>query len=268
MMKFDGNLAWKQASAAVGANRELVLALAGVFFFLPSFALVMLFKQPVVPPDATSEQMMAVLQPYLASMAPWFLIGSIIQAFGQATLIELFGRPVRSTVGEALRRGLRALPYYIVVQLLVGMAVALAMVFAQMIGGIVAPVLGLVLAIYLACQVYGRVLVASTLVVLEDLNPIAAIVRSVRLSRGNGLRLGNFLFLLGVGCFFVITVLTILLGIAAALTMGEGRTADMLTGFFTSAAAAVVLCYVAAIAVAAYRQLAGALPEQATAPFE
>lgn len=264
-MKFDGNLAWKQASAAIGANRELVLALAGVFFFLPSFALVMLFKQPVVPPGAKPEEMMAVLQPFFASMAPWFLLGSIIQAFGQATLIELFGRGVRETVGEALRHGLRALPYYIVVQLLVGMMVAIVMVFGQVIGGIVTPILGLVLAIYLACHAYGRVIVASPLVVLEDMNPIAALVHSVRQSRGNALRLGNFLFLLVVGCFVVITVLTILLGIVAALAIGEGRTAEILTGFFTSAAAAIVLCYFAAIAVAVHRQLAGGVSEQSGA---
>lgn len=267
-MKFDGNLAWKQAAAAVGANRELVLALAGVFFFLPSFALVMLFKQPAVPPGANPEEMMAVMQPFFAAMAPWFLLGSITQAFGQAALIELFGRGVGTTVGDALRRGLRALPYYIVVQLLVGMMVALVMVFGQMIGGIVTPVLGLMLAIYLACQAYGRVVVASTLVVLEDLNPIAALVRAVRLSRGNTFRIGNFLFLLLIGCFVIISVLTILLGIVAALTIGEGRTAEMLTGFFTSAAAAAVLGYFAAIAVAIFRQMTGALPEQASAPFE
>lgn len=267
-MKFDGNLAWKQASAAVGANRELVLALAGAFFFLPSFALVMLFKQPPVPPGATPEEMLAVLQPFLASMAPWLLLGSIVQAFGQATLIELFGRGERSTVGEALRRGLHALPFYIVVQLLVGMLVALVMVFGQVIGGIVTPVLGLVLAVYLACQAYGRVVIASTLVVLEDLNPIAALNRAIRLSHGNTFRLGNFLFLLLIGCFVIITVLTILLGIVAALTIGEGRTADMLTGFFSSAAAAVVLGYFAAIAVAIYRQMAGISPAQVGAPFE
>ena len=267
-MKFDGNLAWKQASAAVGANRELVLALAGVFFFLPSFALVMLFKQPTVPPGATPEEMMTMLQPFLAAMVPWVLLGSIVQAFGQATLIELIGRGERSTVREALRRGLRALPFYMVVQLLVGMLVALIMVVGQALGGLVTPILGLVLAAYLACQAYGRVITASTLVVLEDLTPFTALGRAVRLSRGNTFRLGNFLFLLVIGCFVVITVLTILLGILAALTIGEGRAADLLTGFFSSAAAAVVLCYFAAIAVAVYRQLSGAPPEQASAPFD
>ncbi|MFD2135472.1 hypothetical protein ACFSLT_10020 [Novosphingobium resinovorum] len=35
LMKFDSSRAWSQASQAVSANREVVLALAGVFFLLP-----------------------------------------------------------------------------------------------------------------------------------------------------------------------------------------------------------------------------------------
>jgi len=45
-MKFDGNLVWQQASAAVSANREVVLALAGVFFMLPALGLALISPPP------------------------------------------------------------------------------------------------------------------------------------------------------------------------------------------------------------------------------
>ena len=63
-------------------------------------------------------------------------------------------------------------------------------------------------------------------------------------------------------------VLTIVLGIVAALTMGEGRAAEILTGFFSSAATALAIAYFAAITVAVYRQLAGRLEADAGAPFD
>lgn len=268
-MKFDGNLAWKQSTTAVAGNRELLLALAGVFFFLPSFALIMLIKQPQVPPGATPQQMLAILEPFVAATVPWFLLGSVIQALGQLTLIGLFARGGRPTVGEALREGGRALPSYIVVQFLTGFVVTSVLLLAMAIGGAVSPVLGFALAIYFVCQAYGRILTAPAVLVLERrLNPFAALIRAVALSRGNGFRIGNFLFLLVIALGVGFVVLTILIGILAALTMGEGRTAEIVTGFVSSALTAVGLAYFVAITVAIYRQLVDPAPETASAPFE
>ena len=50
MAKLDTNAAWKEASAIVSANREVLLALAGVFFMLPSLALSVIAGEPEVVP--------------------------------------------------------------------------------------------------------------------------------------------------------------------------------------------------------------------------
>ena len=52
MMRFDSNQAWKDAASAVSANRDVLLALAGVFFVLPSFAFTLLYPQPEPPAGA------------------------------------------------------------------------------------------------------------------------------------------------------------------------------------------------------------------------
>ena len=268
-MKFDGNLVWKQASATMAANRELVLALAGVFFFLPSFALIMLIKQPQVPSGGTPEQMMAVLEPFVAAMLPWFVIGSVVQTLGQVTLLELFGRGGRSTVGEALRGGLGVLLSYIALQLFTGFMIASVLVLAAGLGNLISPILGVGLGIYLACQVYARFVAAGAVIVVErQKNPFAALARAITLSRGNGFRLGNFLFLVGVAAFILLMVLTLIVGIVAALTMGEGRAAEIFSGFFSSAASAVAIAYFAAIIVAIHRQLTGNSPENVGGPYD
>ncbi|HEX8055141.1 MAG TPA: hypothetical protein VF481_00660 [Novosphingobium sp.] len=253
----------------MAANRDLVLAVAGVFFFLPSFALIMLIKQPQVAPGGTPEQMMKVLEPFLANAAPWFLLGSIIQTMGQVALIQLFGSAGRSTVGEALRAGLRALPTYIAMQLITGFLMTMVLFLVGGIVSMISQVLGLAIGIYVACQAFGRFVAGGAVVVLErERNPFAALLEAVSLSRGNGFRIGNFLFLLATAAFFLLIVLTFLVGIAGSLALGEGRAADIIAGFFSSAATAVAVSYFAAIIVAIHRQLRGNSPEQAGRPFD
>jgi hypothetical protein len=269
-MKFDGNLAWKQASAAMAANRELLLALAGVFFFLPSFALIMLFKQPQVPAGATPEQVMAAAQPFMAAIGPWLVIGSVVQALGQLTLFELFGRSSgRPTVSEALRTALGSMFTYLVVQLLTGFMMTLVLVLALALGGIVSTILGAVLGVYLVCQAYARIFTAGAVIVLEDrFNPFTVLMRAFSLSRGNGFRLGNFLFLLVIAMIVGFMVVTVIVGIIAALTLGQGRAAEMLTGFFSSVVSAVAVAYFVAIVTAVYRQLTAPAAERSPTPFD
>lgn len=256
-MKFDGNLAWKQGSAMIRSNRALLLPLAGVFFFLPSFALIMLIKQPQMAPGITPEAMMAQLRPFIASVLPWAALGSVLQSLGQLTLLELLGEGPRSTVGQALRKALRAFPTYLVTQMLTGFMMGAVLVLVASLGSMISPVLGLMLGLYAVCQAYGRFLVSGPVVVAErQRNPFAALVRSVALTRGASFRIGNFLFLLATAVVFGFMVLTILFGIAAALTMGQGRTADIVTGFISSGMSAAAMAWFMAIIVAAYRQLA------------
>jgi hypothetical protein len=255
MIKFDANQAWKQSAAMMASHRELLLALIGVFFFLPSFALIMLFKQPQVPPGASPQAVLATLEPFVASIAPWMIVGSILQALGQLTLLELFGRGGRSTVGEALRKGAAGLLTYVVAQLLTGFMMTAVLFLALGLGSLISPVLGLALATYLVCQAYARFMTAGAVIVLErQMNPFVALVRAVSLTRGNGFRLGNFLFLLLMSFLVVFLVLTIVIGILGAVTMGEGRGADIVTGFVSSAVTALAVAWFAAITAAVYRQ--------------
>ena len=263
-MKFDGNLAWKQGTAMIRGNRDLLLPLGGVFFFLPSLALIMLIKQPQLAPGATPEAMMAQLRPFIASVLPFAALGSVLQSLGQLTMLELLGDGPRSTVGQALRKALGAFPTYFLTQMLTGFMMGAVLVLVASLGGVISPALGLMLGLYAVCQAYGRFLVAGPVIVAERLrNPFVALVRSVALTRGASFRIGNFLFLLAAAVFFAFMVVTIVFGIAAALTIGQGRTADIVTGFISSGVSAAAMAWFMAIIVAAYRQLAGAPASEA-----
>ena len=158
---------------------------------------------------------------------------------------------------------------YIALQLFTGFMIASVLVLAAGLGNLISPILGVGLGIYLACQVYARFVAAGAVIVVErQNNPFAALARAITLSRGNGFRLGNFLFLVGVAAFILLMVLTLIVGIVAALTMGEGRAAEIFSGFFSSAASAVAIAYFAAIIVAIHRQLTGNSPENVGGPYD
>lgn len=69
-MKFDSNRAWKEASAAISANREVVFALAGVFFLLPGLAMALLFPAPQPTAGMESREAAATLANYYTSILP------------------------------------------------------------------------------------------------------------------------------------------------------------------------------------------------------
>ncbi len=79
--RFDSNRAWQEASGAVNANRDALIALAGVFIALPAFALTVLLPQPEPQPGADMDAAMKLAAAYfgrtgwrlshLACSPPW-----------------------------------------------------------------------------------------------------------------------------------------------------------------------------------------------------
>ena len=84
-MKFDASRAWKEASEAVTANREVLFAIAGVFILLPTLAFSMLFPQPQPPAGLQGEAAMQFALDYYGSIAPWVIgmgvVEEVVRAF-------------------------------------------------------------------------------------------------------------------------------------------------------------------------------------------
>ena len=148
---FDSNRAWQQATAALRANRELLLALAGVFFMLPSLAFSLLYPQPVPPAGADQQAMMAMALDYYSRSLPFMLPVLLLQAAGTLGMLTLLTDRSRPTVGQAIRTGARSVLPYLASQLLLGFTlgmIALPIVTAfSLAGGRGLAVLGLAAAV-------------------------------------------------------------------------------------------------------------------------
>ena len=271
-MKFDSGLAWKQASSAVSANREVLFALAGVFYLLPGLALALLFPQPDMPTDPTPQEAMAIMSEYYESVLPILIPMLLFQAAGTLALLTMLTDMTRPTVGEAIKRGVKGLIPYILAQILfalvVGFAGGLVIAIGAVTGQTALAALGMGMAI--ALFIYGAIktsLVAPVIVVEGQVNPIVALMRSWNLTKGNSLRLLLFYFVVAAAFLVIIMVVTAIGGIAVNLLLGEdiGGTIMLVV---SAALNAVMALYFSAIIVAVHRQLAGAGQRDVSQTFD
>jgi hypothetical protein len=126
MKKFDSNRAWKQASSQVSANRDVLIALSGVFFLLPVLAFSLFLPQPKPQPGMAADEMMALARGYYLSALPFLLPMVLLQATGTLAMLTLFTDRLRPTVGESIKRGLFAILPYVVAQLILGIGIGVA----------------------------------------------------------------------------------------------------------------------------------------------
>jgi hypothetical protein len=272
MMKFDSNRAWKEASSSVAANREVLLALAGVFFLLPSLAFALFFPQPEPAAGMTEQQILALMRSYYASAMPFMIPMALVQAAGTLALLTLFTDRSRPTVGHAIKLGLAGLVTYFVAQLLLGLGFGVIGGVLLALGAISGSklIIGIVIAAILAAVIHVAIrtcLSAPIVAVERERNPVAALVRSWRLTKGNSGRIGLFFLLVVIAFLVVVSIGMAVIGIVLALVAGA-ETARVVAAIISSALGAVMTLYLVAILAAVHRQLAGPSPETVSAPFE
>jgi hypothetical protein len=271
-MKFDGNLAWKQASAQVSANRDVLIALAGVFFLLPSLALGLLMPQPAPQTGMTSVQMLAMARGYYLSALPVIIPVLLLQAAGTLAMLTLFTDRRRPTVGESIRRGAIGVVPYIVSQMLLGIAAAvigMAMVALAAMTGLL-PVIAIVTGAFAVVAIYIalRMSLSAPVIAVEGVrNPITALLRSWRLTAGNSGRIILFYVLVGIAFAVIVAITTMLLGILIALVV-KGQPAAVAGEFVRSILGAALSVYVAAVLAAVHRQVAGPSADVEALTFE
>lgn len=273
--KLDMGQAWNVAVALIGKNRDVILVVAGVFFFLPSLAVALLMpgseEMMAIPAGAEPdfEQITAQMSALYADVWWVFLLLGLAQAIGVLGLLALLTDTARPTVGEALVFGLKALLPYLAAQILVSLAVVILIValiaLGAAIGVAVAALLGLV-GIVLAIYVYVKFSLVSPVIGVEkQLNPFAALARSWRLTKGNSLRLFVFYLLLVIAMI----VLSIVVGLVAAGLSLLGEQAGLVIGGIVNGLMNMAFVVVMlAVLVAIHRQLAGRGAEEVGKTFE
>lgn len=277
--KLDMGKAWTQAIGLIGANRDTVGAIAGLFFFVPAFAIAVFVPElsnPATPPpganpDVAFEAMMAQMRAAYAANWPLLLVLTVVQFVGSMGLFALLTDRGNPTVAEALGTGLRSIPTYIAAQvigalgagLVLGIPFGLVLAAAPVFVGVLVGFVLLVVLVY----IFVKLSLAAPVIAIEgERNPIAALRRSWRLTKGNSARILIFIVLLAVVISIVAALVSGIIGLILAAfgdsvaTIGNGAVGALVN--------AVVTVIFLVVTVAIHRQLAGSTPEALAATFE
>lgn len=257
----DSSAAWASATRMVAANRDLLVAIAGVFYLLPGLTGAVFVPSPAMTSGMTEAQMLEVMQGYYASSLPALLALSLLPMVGMLTMLVVMLDTARPTVAQAIRHGIRTLPGYFAAQLLIAFAIlplsmALAVVLSLFLPDRIAVSVSLGILLY---PIMRTMLVGPVVAGQAERNPLAAIRESIRLTRGNagrillfiGLAAFVFLVIYGLAMMFVGVVLVLMFKGELQRLIGEGVAGVLL---------AVAYTYFVAMLAAVYNQLAGAAP--------
>lgn len=246
-------------------NREVVLVLAGVFFFLPLLVFSLTVPPPMGPQamaataDATdSTAVSAAMEAWL--LRYWWALAllSVIQTVGGLAVMAVIGDPARPTVAEAMRRGGVYLITQIAAQIIFTLAAVAVIVVVMSVGALtgskaIAGLLVLAL-IPFAFFAVARLSLTGPAIAIECIaNPLAALRRSWQLVKGNTLRLLAFMILLFIPYVVISWVLGMIVRLIGALPGAE--TARIIEAVLSGLLNATILVIGYAVFASAHRQL-------------
>ena len=223
------------------AHKEIIIAIAGVFLFLPSVILGLFIEVPAPFDPASSEAASeAVLQLYAANW-PFYLLTGVFSIIGYLAIQIVALDSNRPTVAEALTISATLLLTYLAASILAGIAAGIGVLFLIVPG------------IYLMIKF---LLVSPVIAAERILNPITVLKRSWEITRKNSLRIfGFFLIVVIVGLVALVAVSAIF-GIVFNLILPASAAlfANSALSALLGAAFSVVICLAYA---AIYKQLTG-----------
>jgi hypothetical protein len=237
-MRFSYTGVWEDALGLVRAHGSLVLALAGVFLFLPALTIGHFLPRPA-PTEAA--QLIPAMVEYGRANWHWVVLESLLNMAGTlAILFLVFGRTGIS-VGGAIAAAFALLPSYFV---------------AAVIGNLA---IGAGFALFILPGVYlmGRLAPLAAVVVAESVrNPLAALRRTFAVTRGHGWAIAGLIVLVAIAGSILLFVLGTLLGILFSIVLPE-TTARFVMLVLTTASGAALTTLLILLYAAIYRRLAG-----------
>ena len=261
--RFDSMKIWDEAVKSLLANREMLLAVLGVFSILPNFALQMLAPVPEPVSGQQAAQLLDRLGVYFD--ANWLPLVAVIalQFFGMLVTLALLADPARPTVSEAIRKAARAAPTFVAALVLAFAGSFLTGLIPVILIGLtgslsltqVAAVMGTVVILYMLI----RFAFAGPAVLLDgQRNPVLALRRSFAATQGIGWQLLVFILLIFVAFRIVGWLLTAAAVLVTTLITGAAGAALVGALIACLVQAALLGCFVAVIG-ASYRQV-GQMP--------
>ena len=240
MQRFDMGNAWVQTVAMLKGNREILVVIAGFFFFVPSLLWSLMAGEPPQPEQGADITKIAQqLSDYLRPAAPWIFLASLASIVGSLAIWRLMLARGGTSVGGALSVALVLFFSYFVASLLVGVITFIGFL------ALIVP------GFYLSSRFS---LTGPHMAATEAKNPIEAMSASWSMTKGSGWWILLYIIIVALVGWIVITITGTVFGGLFALTLPEGLAntlSKIVEALFNAALSTVMIVSYAAI----YRQL-------------
>lgn len=239
-MNFSYNAVWEDTMKLTRDHAPLLIAIAGVFVFLPAVAFAIFLKPPEPPRTQDFGVLMRQIMDYWTAALPWLFVQSLINMIGTAAMLRLV-LARGGTVGGALMFGLLLLPFYFLLSLL-----------SSLILGV-----GFILLIVPGLYLVGRIMPAAPVMVAENVrNPITALSRSFQLTEGKGWAVFGLIAIVVIVGAIVVGVTDAIVGIILAMTAGR-ELGTLLTTILATVLSTGFTILLVMLYAAIYRALVG-----------
>ena len=243
MAKFTQNAVWADTLRLTRTHWAALIAIAGVFIFLPTLLVNHFVPMDDPPPGVDLQTYVQFVLDYYSRNALPVVLQSFVVMTGSAAMLRLvFARG--GTVGAALLFAILLLPVYSVLIVLMNLAVGA----------------GFMLLLVPGLYLWGRLLPASPAMVAEERrNPVDALRRGWALSEGHGWLIISLYLLVAIPAGILMLAISLVTGILFKLAAGQelGALLGMIVLCAMQAVAASLLTMLSA---AVYRALAPAKP--------
>jgi hypothetical protein len=242
--KFTQNAVWADTLRLTRTHWAALIAIAGVFNFLPTLLVNHFFPMGDPPADADMQTYVRLMLDYYRHNSLVLVLQSFVLMTGSAAMLRLvFARG--GTVGGAIVYAALLLPVYSILIVLMNLAIGA----------------GFVLLIVPGLWLWGRLLPAGAAMVAEDRrNPLDALKRGFALSAGHGWLIVSLYLLVLIPGMILILALSQISGIAFIAAAGQ-ELGTLLATIVLCAGEAVVTTILTMVTAAVYRALAPQRPD-------
>ena len=256
MVVLDSSSAWHSVRQMVYANRDVLIAIAGVFFLLPGLIGAVVLPTPELTSGMNQVAMADAITRFYTKWWPALVALSLPMIVGYLTVLVVFIDRGRPTVGAAIVAAIRLLPAYLVAQVLVSFVLSVLWVAVlSALAAVLPQILAVVASLTAMAYPLARLaLIGPEMVAQRRGNPLRAIVGALTRTRGHGLRILLY-FGPALALFLVIyALIMIVVGLIVA-GVAHGEVQRLISKAVGAVLFAGGYVFYAAIVVSTYDQL-------------
>jgi len=204
-MKLDYMQCWNGAMSLLAQHKEAILAVAGVFVFLPTILMAQFVGEPVLSGGEDADALIAAFSEHFNENAAAIILSNLLISFGGLVMYFTFAPSRSASLADDMSAAIKIFLFYLIASLLSG--------FATLAGLMLFILPGLYIA---ARLVLMPVYFADT----SERSPIEVLKRSWEATKDNGFSILFFILMISIVCLITIGVLQAVIGVVTGLVSG------------------------------------------------